>query len=304
MRVSRTKLALWVDVFKILGPGLAFKILESSEKRAIELYYELLEGNYLTAEEREKLREILEDELVHEDEIAEEGSKFKEFIGHVRDAVLGMNDGLVEVLSVSAGLAGAYGDPMYVAIGGLIVGVGGALSMGIGAFMSVRAHKQVRLGLMVRLSAAARYAAELLIKKVVESLKKRGISEETALKVAKEMLQKGSLSSVDAIEGFGASEEVIGNPAKAGLYTGLSYAVGAFVPLLPYFIMMPVRLALPASFLVASVMLSVMGFLIAITADLSIKAKIAEIVAAGIGSALLTFGIGKLASVLLGIEVT
>ena len=51
-------------------------------------------------------------------------------------------------------------------------------------------------------------------------------------------------------------------------------------------------------------MLAVMGFLIAVTAELSIKIKIAELMLAGLGSAILTYGIGKLASILLGIEVT
>ena len=52
--------------------------------------------------------------------------------------MLGMNDGLVEVLSVSVGLAGVYGNPFYVALGGLIVGIGGVLSMAIGVLISVR----------------------------------------------------------------------------------------------------------------------------------------------------------------------
>ncbi len=91
-------------------------------------------------EEKDKLRRILEDELLHEEE-----SMFKDFMDHVRDAILGMSDGLVEVLSVSAGLAGVYGNSFYVVLGSTIVGIAGALSMGIGAFTSVRAQKQVKV---------------------------------------------------------------------------------------------------------------------------------------------------------------
>ena len=40
----------------------------------------------------------------------------KNFLDHIRDAVLGMSDGLVEFLSVTAGLAGAYGNSLSVAI--------------------------------------------------------------------------------------------------------------------------------------------------------------------------------------------
>jgi len=79
-----------------------------------------------------------------------------------------MNDGLVEVLSVSAGLAGVYGNPLYVALGGLIVGIGGVLSMAIGVLTRVRAQKQVRLSVLTRLRIIARYAIHILVDKVVD----------------------------------------------------------------------------------------------------------------------------------------
>ncbi|RLG73076.1 MAG: hypothetical protein DRO23_09555 [Thermoprotei archaeon] len=76
--------------------------------------------------------------------MAEEGEIFRDMLDHIRDAVLGVSDGLVEVLSATAGLAGAYGNPLSVAIGGTIVGIAGILSMGIEAFTSVRAQTQIR----------------------------------------------------------------------------------------------------------------------------------------------------------------
>jgi len=303
VKVSRLKVSFWVLLFRILGLGLTFKILESSERKAIEMYSEILDSEELSSEEREALKKVLEDELIHEHTFAEEESRFKEFINHVRDAVLGMNDGLVEVLSVSAGLAGAYGDPLYVALGGLIVGVGGALSMGIGAFTSVRAQKQVRLGVLTRLRVAAKYAAHILIEKVTKYMMRRGLREETARVIAEGARRRGVLDKIVAEEEYGIREERLENPLRAGIYTGLFYAVGAFVPLTPYFAMMPVSAALPASFIMAAFMLGIMGFLIAITAELSIRIKVAELIIAGLGSATVTFAIGRLASALLGIEV-
>ena len=124
---------------RVLGLTLTVKLMEAGEREAIRSYGVLLEIPYLTSEETEKLRKILEDEVLHEQELIEEEEAFKDILGHIRDAVLGMSDGLVEVLSVTAGLAGAYGNPLSVAIGGTIVGIAGALSTGIGAFTSVRA---------------------------------------------------------------------------------------------------------------------------------------------------------------------
>jgi len=175
--------------------------------------------------------------------------------------------------------------------------------MGIGVFTSVRAQKQVRLGVLSRLKIVARYAAHILIEKVVNYMTRRGLREETAKVIAEEAQKRGVLDKVVAEEEYGIREERLESPIRAGIYTGLFYVVGAFVPLTPYFAMMPVSIALPASFIMAAFMLAVMGFLIAITAELSIKIKVAELILAGLGSATVTFAIGKLASILLGIEV-
>lgn len=125
-------------------------------------------------EEKEAIKRILEDELVHEHGFLEEETKFKDFINHVRDAVLGMNDGLVEVLSVSAGLAGVYGDPIPVAIGGVIVGIAGALSMGIGTYTSVKAQRQVRLSIISRVKLASKHVAHVFTSRVVNYMRKKG----------------------------------------------------------------------------------------------------------------------------------
>ena len=122
--VSRFKVALYAALLRLLGLGLTPRILEMDEREAVS---EIVESPELSEEERAGLAELIEDELVHEQELAREESRLEELLSHVRDAVLGMNDGLVEVLSVTAGLVGAYGDPFYVAPGGLVVGAAGAV---------------------------------------------------------------------------------------------------------------------------------------------------------------------------------
>src|SRR5207247_203754 len=58
----------------------------------------------------------------------------------IRDATLGANDGLVSVLTIIAGAAGAAtGNAVLLA--GVAALVGGAISMGIGAFVSAKAYR-------------------------------------------------------------------------------------------------------------------------------------------------------------------
>lgn len=302
--VSRLKVWGLKALSRLMGPALALKILESGEGDASRFYADLLEHGDLSTEERTEVMRIIEDELIHEHELEEEASRFKDFLDHVRDAVLGMSDGLVEVLSVSAGLAGAYGSAFHVAVGGAIVGVGGALSMGIGAFTSVRAQSQVRLSVLERIRLASRYAAHVLKKRVAEYMSKRGVSREVSERLAEEAAGNPDLlSSIVAAEEYGLSEAAVENPAKAGLYTGLFYALGAIVPLIPYFAGIILSYAVPLSFVFAALMLAATGFVIAVSAGLDYRSKMIELVAAGLGSAALTFAIGRIASDLLGISV-
>ena len=303
-KVNRVKLFLYIILYRLLGLGLTLKILELGERNAVEIYSKILEDLSLDHDGRERLIKILEDELVHEDEFADEESRFKDFLDHVRDAILGMSDGLVEILSVSAGLAGAYGSPLPVALGGLIVGIAGSLSMGLGTFASVRAQRQVRMSVLSRIRVAARYVSHLFTRRVVDYMLKKGFREETAKSIAEDASRnKELLSRVVAEEEYGLREEALENPVKAGLYTGVFYIVGALVPLTPYFLLLSITLAIPLSFLIAALMLAITGFIIAVSASLSIKAKMMELVVAGLGSATLTFIVGRIASILLGIEV-
>lgn len=303
-KISRWRLALRSALYRLLGIGLTLRILELGEKDAIEKYSKILESPELTEEEKKELRRILEDELVHEQEFESEESKFKEFLAHVRDAVLGMNDGLVEILSVSAGLAGAYGNPVNVALGGTIVGVGGALSMAIGTYVSVKAQKEVRLGTLSRVKLASKYVANVYVSRIVSYMRKKGFSKEVAETIAEDAKKDNELlGRLVAEEEYGLREEALENPRAAGIYTGVFYIIGAFIPLLPYFLMLPIFTALPLSFILAALILAMTAFIIAVSADLNVRRKITEMIVAGLGSATLTYGIGKLASILLGIEV-
>ncbi len=291
-------------LYRILGEALTLKLMELGEREAITVYSILLESPYLSSDEKDKLKKILEDELLHEQEIMEEEEVFKEFTEHIRDAVLGMSDGLVEVLSVAAGLAGAYGNPLNVAIGGTIVGIAGALSMGIGAFTSVRAQRQVRMGVLYRVRLMAKHVYHLLRNRIVEYMVRKGFSKHIAEKVAEESLKNRELlEKIIAEEEYGLREERLENPGKAGFYTGAFYILGALVPLTPYYMGFSIPLALPVSFIIAAVMLGFMGFVIAVLAEISIKRKVLELILSGLGSATLTFLIGKLASWIFGIEV-
>jgi len=293
----KTRIKLYTLLYRLIGFGLTLKLLERDENEAINLYSWILEHGDLSDNERVELKKIIVDEYMHENTFLEEESRLKEFLDHVRDAILGMNDGLVEILSVSTGLAAAYGDPLNVALGGLIVGFAGALSMAIGSYVSVKSQREVNMSRRSRFLNLVKLVPETIHGIVEKLFHSKGFSIETSRQVADEVVSKNI--ELEEIAGVETSD----NPLKAGIYTGLFYLLGAFIPLTPYFIGLPIPYALPSSLLIAAAMLGFVGFFVALTAGLKIKKKIVELILTGLGAAGATYLIGFMARTLLGIEV-
>ncbi|MCP8309902.1 MAG: VIT1/CCC1 transporter family protein [Candidatus Methylarchaceae archaeon HK01M] len=304
LKPSRWKVALYPVLMRLLGLGLSLGILEKGEINAIEFYSRMLESQELDDYKRRELKKILEDELFHEQEFVQEESRFEEFLSHVKDAVRGMNGGLVQILSVTAGLVGLSSNPFFVALGGLIIGVAGALSMGIGTFASIKAQRQVHEGALYRIRNAAQHVAHVFRDRIAGYMKKKGYSQSVSEALADEAAKEPRLlSRVIAEEEYDIREETLENPLKGGLYTGLSYIFGALVSLLPYFLGLQITIAMVSSLLLAGAALAFTGLIIAISANLPVKRKMLEMIIIGLGSAGATFLVGRAASILIGIEV-
>lgn len=71
-----------------------------------------------------------------------EGAEGSGLRNYVRDLVLGFNDGIVSVYALVAGLAGAGFAARSVAVAGLAAILAGALSMGLGEYVSTKSQAQ------------------------------------------------------------------------------------------------------------------------------------------------------------------
>ena len=301
VRPSVLRLQLYKAMLRTLGKGLTLRIMETSESQAIELYSSIQEDPSLTEREKQELNKVLGDELLHEDIFINEETKFAGFTIYIKDAVLGMSDGLVEILAVTTGLAGAAGIPMVVAISGLVVSIAGALSMGISTYSSTRSQRQVHEGIINRIVSASRFVGHIFKERVVNHLTRQGYSHRLARDMAEESASDHRLlSNFIAEQEYGIRKENLGNPSRAALYAGLSNLIGSLIPLLPYFFVSNIFTALILSLILATISLAVTGFFVSILAYLTPGKKIAEMILTGLGCAAITYGIGKAASSFLG----
>ena len=143
---------------RLINPVMLVAALEVGESRSLRTYFNCLTRLGLDETEQQALRRIILEEIQHEVTFRRESQRLG--LEHVRDFVLGMNDGLIEVLGVVTGLSAVYTSAPMLVASGLVVGVAGALSMAIGAFVAVRSQRQVNGGTRERMEVLFEVAPE------------------------------------------------------------------------------------------------------------------------------------------------
>ncbi len=299
LAVSKAKVSLLTMLYRLLGIGLTLKILEIGERKAISQYSMMLKSPDISEEEKEFINRTLMDELAHEDEFERYEAKYKFFINTVATIFTQMSSGLVNVISVSVGIAGAYNEPHIVAVSGLIVGVTGALNTVTGFYFFGRTQRQVRLGILNRIRSASESVPQVYVQKVENYMKKKELSEETARAIAEEACEKKLLTRIVAEEEYGIREGALGDPLRSAVYAGVFRIIGTVLPLAPFLLNLPIRESIPISIAITLLLLAVTGFLVAISAEIDITDKIVELCVTGLMLSTLTFIIGKSTSQIL-----
>ncbi len=288
VRVNRMRLWILRVLRLIINPVLLVSLLELGETSAVKRYLYFFNHADLDAPEKEHLKQIILDELEHETYFKQTAQSLG--VGNLRDFVLGMNDGLVEILGAVTGLSAVYPhNPLLVAVSGLIIGIAGALSMGIGAFVSVRSQRQVNDGARERMEALLSIDPQRAVRTYQGELMASGIpaplAEETARTLGK---NQGALTNLILPSSDGENE------LRSALFTGGAYLIGVVFPVLPYFLAPSALLALPFSILLAGFSLTVVASLVAMLSGIPIKQKALEMVVSGFMAAGLSYGFGSL----------
>ncbi len=141
-RARRLKLAVLVVICRLFGAPAIHLVLEAIEVYGVRKYLKVW-NVYRHGPLGAAVRNVLNDEFKHEDEVVTGDEERKLNPARVRDIFLGLNDGLVEILGAVSGFFAAFGNPVAVLAAGLTVAVAGALSMGAGAWIAVSSESEV-----------------------------------------------------------------------------------------------------------------------------------------------------------------
>ncbi len=146
----RLKRALILLACRLLGDAAVHLVLEAIEIHGVRKYLTVWRL-YRDEPLGQAVREILDDELKHEDRVVSQSVERRIDPESVRSLFLGFNDGLVEILGAVSGFFAAFADAASILVASLTVAVAGAFSMGAGAYVAGSSERE-----MERLEAGRR----------------------------------------------------------------------------------------------------------------------------------------------------
>ena len=236
-----------------LGTDAALRQLEGEEDKDIARY-EAQARSINDIEAQTMLREVRREEESH-------GRVIREIIGpigpqgmldvmlrrerwHKRgggwlgDAIYGANDGLGAVFGIVSGVAGYTGGAAsnLVLISGLAGMLASALSMGSGAFLATKSEREVYQAEIGREKREIEEDPEEEQEELALFYQLKGFTEDESRMLASRLAEKPEqFLRTLAHEELGLSEDSFPNPWVAAVSATISTALGAFIPIIPFF---------------------------------------------------------------------
>lgn len=251
----RLKLRLLTLVCRVFGDRAVHLVLEAIEIYGVRKYLSLWE-TYRNDPLGAAVKDVLDDELRHEDRVVSESIERRIDPEGIRSVFLGFNDGLVEILGAVSGLFAAFQDVPSILMASATVAVAGSLSMAAGAFVASSSEGEVQR---------------------IETGKRAFLGEPSRAALA------------------------ASSPLRTALLVGVSYLLGALVPVLP--VLLGAR-TVAVSLLAGGVVTVAVSAVLAFLSGMNLRRRLLTnvvILAAAVG---ITYGIGLAARALLGISVS
>jgi VIT1/CCC1 family predicted Fe2+/Mn2+ transporter len=217
--------------------------------------------------------------------------------------VFGAQDGLVSTFAVVAGLAAAGVGPLVVLLGGLVSAMAGVLSMSMGTFLASRAQRQLYESELERERGEIREHPGEEVAELMAALVARGMPRADAVEVARRIARHPELllSTLGIFE-LALAPQRLGTPVRDAFVMAGAFGGASLIPLLP-FAAGHVLPALALSGALTLLALFGVGVVKARVAGVSAIRSGLEVSALAAASGLLSFGLGRLASQILGVNL-
>jgi len=231
-------IARYGEQLKALGDEGSIAILEHVIQDEKDHYRELgslLRGHYTAPGGAPKIdaKAVLEEMLTKRNEGRKQPGAW------IGDAIYGVNDGLGAIFGIVSGVSGATaGNQSYVLLAGLSGMIASALSMGSGAYLAAKSEREIYHAEIAREREAIRLNGPEARELLSLYYQVKGLPEEDAIHMVNHIASDPEqLLRALSAERLGSSEEALSNPLVSATSGALSTAVGAIIPVIPFFFM-------------------------------------------------------------------
>jgi len=218
----------------------------------------------------------------------------------LRAAVLGSNDGLVSNLSLVMGVAGADLAGHTILITGIAGLLAGACSMALGEWLSVQSARELYQKQISIEKQELAEAPEVETEELALIYQSKGLPKEEAQALAQKLIGDTS-TALDTLsrEELGIDPDELGGSAWVAAGTSfLLFAVGAIIPVLPYFFVSGLMGATISGALSAVALFLIGAGITLLTGRNTLYSGFRQVLF-GLLAAGVTFGVGKLIGVAL-----
>ncbi len=240
---GRTRLLKWLG--QRFGPGFLLPMLLAEEGREVKSYLDLhrktLKGTPGASEALVLARESKEHATAIAQLAGKKGEPWHqtESGGLLRNLVYGFNDGLTANFGLVAGVIGATAAAQHHAI--IVAGVAGliadALSMGSSGYLAAKSEQEVYANEIAMEKDEIALMPELERDELALIYEAKGMDPKAAHALATEVMGDPARMLAEQVQGelkIGGHEQ---SPFREAWVTGLATAVGALIPVFPFFVL-------------------------------------------------------------------
>ncbi len=154
----------------------------------------------------------------------------------IREIIFGMNDGMVTTIGFVAGVTGSLANTFYILLSGIAGLVAGAISMFFGAYLSAKSQNEFFEKEIKREKREIKETPEREREEIRDIYAEMGFNENEVRMIVNRITSDEKLwIKVMLREELGIIEEYLDPPFKLASIMGISFVIGAFPPLIPYF---------------------------------------------------------------------
>jgi VIT1/CCC1 family predicted Fe2+/Mn2+ transporter/rubrerythrin len=245
-------IARYGEQLKALGDEGSVAILEHVIQDEKDHYRELgslLRGHYTAPAGTQKI----DAQAVLNEMLAKHNQGRRQPGAWIGDAIYGVNDGLGAIFGIVSGVSGAtLGDPAqtshYVLLAGLSGMIASALSMGSGAYLAAKSEREIYHAEIAREREAIQMNGPEARELLSLYYQVKGLPEEDAIHMVNHIASDPEqLLRALSAERLGSSEEALSNPLVSASSGALSTAVGAIIPVIPFFFLQGIPAVIAAA---------------------------------------------------------